>query len=103
MTDDASQFCIVKAIGETGGDGNGIAVLVDSAGEGVELLIVNNVNLRHIHSTGHAEVLHDVIDAGILATLQGTGAGGMTYHAGIGEIGDAEPQSYSTDHPRQRL
>ena len=69
VTDYASQFVVVEAVADACGDGYGIALLVDSAGEGIELRVVDDVNLRHRHSAGHRQVLHDVIDTRILPAL----------------------------------
>ena len=101
MTNHTSQLVIAETVADASSDGDGIAVVIDAAGKRVELRIIDDINLRHRHTTRHGEILHNVVDARILSTLQRTGSRGLAYHCGIGEVRDGKPDANNHQYPRQ--
>ena len=101
VTYDTSQLVVVEAIANAGSHGDGVALLVDATGKGVELRVVDDVNLGHRHTAGHRQVLHDVIHTRILPALQWPGSSSITHYAGVCEVGNHEPDAHDTHDPGQ--
>ena len=97
------QLVIVEPLSKSCGDRYGVTVLVDATGKGVQLVVLDNVDFWHFHSAGHAEILHDVVDARIFLALQRPGPNSMPDHGCIREIGNDKPQPHPTNDPGQRL
>ena len=93
------QLVVVERAQQSGGDGHGVALLVDARGKGVELRVVDDVYLGHIHVAGHAEVLHDIVYPRVLPPRERTGSRSGTHHRGVGEVGDEEPHAHDAHHP----
>ena len=93
------QLVIVEKLEKTGGNGHCIAALADATCKSVELGIINDIDFGHVHATGHTEILHDVIDSGILPTRQGASSRGLLDHGGVGKIGNEEPCAHPEDYP----
>ena len=103
VANDAGQLAVVKQVAQPGGHRHRVAALVYAAREGVELRVVDDVDLGHIHAARHRKVLHNVIDARVLAALQRTGSRGAAYHGGVGEVGNQKPHAHDAHHPGQHL
>ena len=101
VPDDSGQFLVIEQLAQSRCHGYGVAALVDAGGEGVELRIVDDIDLRHIHVGRHAEVLHDVVDARILAALQRTGSCGLSHHCCVECVGDEKPYADDAQYPGQ--
>ena len=101
VPDDACQLLVGQAIANAGRHRHCVALLVDATGKSVELRVVDDVDLRHRHTARHGEVLHDVIDTRVFPALQRTGSCGVAHHAGVGEVGNQEPDGHDAHHEGQ--
>ena len=101
VSNDARQLIVIKQIEQTGCDCHRVCFLVYARSKGVEHIIVHNIYLRHIHTTRHAEILHNIIYTRILTSLKRTRISGIGYDGGIGKIGYRKPYSHAYDNPRQ--
>ena len=66
MTHHPGQFIVIEQIDETSGECHRITLLIYATGKGVQLRVVDHVDLRHIHATRHGQILHYIIYAHIL-------------------------------------
>ena len=95
VADDACQFFVVQAVADASGHGYGVCLLVDARGVGVQLRVVYDVNLWHIHAACDAQVLHYVVYARIFASGQRACARSVLDNAGVEDVGEGEPRTYT--------
>lgn len=61
VADYSCQLVVVQAVDYARGERHGVALLVYSAGKGVELRVIDDVDFGHVHVAGNAQVFDDVV------------------------------------------
>ena len=100
VRDNALKLFVVQFVDNALGEGYGIGAVVDAAGEGVEGIVVDDVDAGHFHALRDAEVLHEVIDTLVILAVQRFSPGSRLNHLDVGEISDDEPEGHAAEGVR---
>lgn len=95
---DGLQFLVVELADDAGRERYGVGPFVDATGEGVERIVVDDAELRHLHALTDAEILYQIIDPLVVFTLQRDGTHRRVDDARIGKVSNQEPNQHAAHH-----
>ena len=101
VTHNSSEFGIVQFLNKTCGKRNRKRGNVDAACKGVQAIILNDVDLRHLNAACDAEVFDNVVDAQVILAFQRFCVRGMPNDRGVRAVGDDEPHAHNLERVRQ--
>ena len=93
------KFVIVEPVDYSCCQRNRVALFIYTACKSVQLRVVYDVNLWHIHVACHAKIFNDIVDFGIFLTCKRSCSCSGTYHCRICKIRYCKPYSYAHDDP----
>ena len=93
VSNDRRQFRIIKLVYKASGQRNGERRNIYAAGEGVQLTVIDNVDLRHLDTARNAEIFDHVVDTQVLLALQRFRVSDMPNNRRIGTVGNDKPKA----------
>jgi hypothetical protein len=93
------DFGVVKRIEKPGGDRDRVLLLVHPRGEGVEVVILDHLELGRGNAARDAEVLEQIVEPRLLLPRHLAPAGHRVDHALVEFVGDKDPQRGAERRP----